>query len=70
MLKFYYIGVTTVQYREKHKDTGEMIEVAERLHALTRAHNVPLIINDRIDVALAVNAEGVHIGQDDMGIVL
>ena len=44
-----------------------MIEVAERLHALTRAHNVPLIINDRLDVALAVGAEGVHIGQDDMG---
>lgn len=59
-------GVTVVQYREKHKDTGAMIETAERLHALTRAHDVPLIINDRIDVALAVGAEGIHIGQDDM----
>ncbi|KAL1957191.1 hypothetical protein VTO42DRAFT_6225 [Malbranchea cinnamomea] len=61
-------GVTVVQYREKHSDTGVMIETAKRLHTLTKAHNVPLIINDRVDVALAVGAEGVHIGQDDMSV--
>ncbi|KAL9617446.1 MAG: hypothetical protein Q9160_007758 [Pyrenula sp. 1 TL-2023] len=59
-------GVTIVQYRDKHSDTGEMIAMAERLHAITQKHNVPLIINDRVDVALAVGAEGVHLGQDDM----
>jgi hypothetical protein len=60
-------GVTCVQYREKTSDTGHMIAVASKLHDITKRHNVPLLINDRIDVALAVGCEGVHIGQDDMG---
>ncbi len=42
------------------------IETARKLHQITSAHGVPLIINDRVDVALAVGAEGVHLGQDDM----
>ncbi|KAL2005450.1 hypothetical protein VTN00DRAFT_2661 [Thermoascus crustaceus] len=61
-------GVTVVQYRDKHSDTGVLIETAKKLHKLTQAHGVPLIINDRVDVALAVGAEGVHLGQDDMNI--
>jgi Thiamine monophosphate synthase len=60
-------GVTIVQLREKNCDTREFIEKARRLHAITKKYDVPLLINDRIDVALAVNCEGVHIGQDDMG---
>ena len=59
-------GVTLVQLREKDLDTGPFIELAHKVKALTRQFKVPLIINDRIDVALAIDAEGVHIGQDDM----
>ncbi|ODV73250.1 bifunctional thiamine phosphate synthase/hydroxyethylthiazole kinase [Cyberlindnera jadinii NRRL Y-1542] len=59
-------GVTIVQLREKHLDTGELIQKAERLHKITQNAGVPLIINDRIDVCLAMDAEGVHIGNDDM----
>ena len=43
-----------------------MIQVASELHKITKKHGVPLLINDRLDVCLAVGAEGVHIGQDDM----
>ena len=60
-------GVTVVQYREKKADTGEQIKVAQQLHTICKKYNVPLIINDRVDVVLAVGCEGVHIGQDDMG---
>lgn len=59
-------GATIVQLREKTLDTGAFLERAAAVHRLTRAHNVPLIINDRVDVALAIGAEGVHVGQDDM----
>lgn len=59
-------GTTLVQLREKDTDTGPFIEFALKVKELTRRFGVPLIINDRIDVALAVDAEGVHIGQDDM----
>ncbi|KAL2201299.1 Hydroxyethylthiazole kinase family-domain-containing protein [Corynascus similis CBS 632.67] len=59
-------GVTIVQLREKKGDTAEIIAKAQRLHQITRRYNVPLLINDRVDVALAVDCEGVHIGQDDM----
>ncbi|KAI0405362.1 Hydroxyethylthiazole kinase family-domain-containing protein [Xylaria palmicola] len=61
-------GVTCVQYRDKTSDTGVLVETARRLHAITRAHGVPLLVNDRADVALAVGCEGVHIGQDDIDI--
>lgn len=60
-------GVSLVQLREKTVDTGELVSIAKRLHELTKKYNVPLLINDRVDVALAVGCEGVHIGQDDMG---
>ena len=59
-------GVTLLQLREKEKTTREYIALAEKVHKLTRKYNIPLIIDDRIDVAMAVNAEGVHLGQSDM----
>ena len=59
-------GATIVQLREKNRTTREYIDLAEKVHALTKKYNVPLIIDDRIDVAMAVDAEGVHLGQSDM----
>ncbi|KXX74321.1 putative thiamine biosynthetic bifunctional enzyme [Madurella mycetomatis] len=59
-------GVTLVQLRDKTSDTGHLISTGRQLHEITRRYNVPLLINDRVDVALAVACEGVHIGQDDM----
>ncbi|MEJ5362646.1 MAG: thiamine phosphate synthase [Spirochaetota bacterium] len=59
-------GVDCVQIREKNIDTGEFVEIAKNIKYITRKYNVPVIINDRIDVALAVKADGVHLGQDDM----
>ena len=59
-------GVSMVQLREKQSSTRCFVEQAERLKRLLAAHKVPLIINDRVDVALAVQADGVHLGQDDM----
>ena len=59
-------GVTLLQLREKDKTTREYIDLANKVHALTKRYNVPLIIDDRVDVALAIDAEGVHVGQSDM----
>lgn len=59
-------GCTIVQLREKHTPTGEFVKLAKRLKAVLEPYGVPLIINDRIDVALAAGADGVHIGQSDM----
>lgn len=59
-------GVTLLQLREKEKTTREYIRLAERIHRLTKCYNVPLIIDDRVDVALASGAEGVHLGREDM----
>lgn len=59
-------GVTMVQLREKDCCTREFIDLATRLKHKLRSFNVPLIINDRLDVALAANADGLHIGQSDM----
>ena len=59
-------GVTVVQYRDKTSETADLIRTGKRLHAITQRNNVPLLVNDRIDVALAIGAEGVHIGQEDM----
>ena len=61
-------GVTLLQLREKDKTTREYISLAEKVHTLTKKYNVPLIIDDRVDVALAMGAEGVHLGQSDMPI--
>lgn len=59
-------GVTMVQLREKETSTGEFVTLARKLMSVLKPLNVPLIINDRVDVALAVDADGVHIGQSDM----
>ena len=59
-------GVTLLQLREKNKSTREYIELAEKVHVITKRYNVPLIIDDRVDVALAIDAEGVHVGANDM----
>ena len=63
-------GVSCVQLREKHCGTREFIEQARSIRNLLREKNIPLIINDRIDVALAAEADGVHLGQQDMPIDL
>ncbi len=63
-------GVTLLQLREKEKSTREYIELARKVHNITRKYNVPLIIDDRVDVALAINAEGVHVGQSDMPVAI
>ena len=59
-------GATIVQLREKDASTGEFIELARKLKEILKPAGVPLIINDRVDVALAADADGVHIGQSDM----
>ena len=61
-------GASRLQLREKGKTTREYISLAEKVHTLTKKYNVPLIIDDRVDVALAMGAEGVHLGQSDMPI--
>ena len=63
-------GVTLLQLREKEKTAREYIKIAEKVHNITKKYNVPLIIDDRVDVALAVDAEGVHLGQSDMPVRL
>lgn len=63
-------GVDCVQLREKDLDTRAFVEQAARLKKILDPLGVPLIINDRVDVALAVGAAGVHIGQSDMPVVL
>jgi thiamine-phosphate pyrophosphorylase len=59
-------GVRYVQLREKNVTTRFFVEEAIRLQLLLKPFRVPLVINDRVDVALAAGAEGVHLGQDDM----
>ena len=59
-------GVTMLQLREKNRSTREYIALAEKVHALTEKYGVPLIIDDRVDVVLAMGAEGVHLGAEDM----
>ena len=56
-----------MQYRDKMSETADLIRIAKELHEVTQEYQVPLLINDRVDVALAVGAEGVHLGQEDMG---
>ncbi len=59
-------GVTMVQVREKTAATRAFLDEARALRALLRGTGVPLIVNDRVDIALAVDADGVHVGQSDM----
>lgn len=59
-------GVSAVQLREKEASTREFVELGRKCQALLRPLGIPLLINDRLDVALAIGADGVHIGQSDM----
>jgi thiamine-phosphate pyrophosphorylase len=59
-------GVTLVQLREKEASTGEFYRIAREVMAVTSRHHVPLVINDRLDIALAVGAQGLHIGRSDL----
>lgn len=61
-------GVTLLQLREKNRTTRAYVALAEKVRALTKRYDVPLIIDDRVDVALAVDAEGVHLGVEDLPI--
>ncbi|MCR4823422.1 MAG: thiamine phosphate synthase [Treponema sp.] len=61
-------GATIIQLREKNRTSREYIHLAEKVHEISRSFNVPLVIDDRLDVALAVKSEGVHLGQSDMPI--
>ena len=59
-------GITLLQYRDKFSDTRALIDNAKRLKDALSGSNIPLLINDRVDVALAAGADGVHLGQNDM----
>jgi len=59
-------GVSMVQLREKTAPTRDFVDLARGLVARLRPRGVPVLINDRVDVALAADADGVHVGQDDM----
>lgn len=59
-------GVTMVQLREKEIDSREFLRIARRLKSLLTPLGVPLIINDRMDIALAAEADGIHVGQSDL----
>jgi thiamine-phosphate pyrophosphorylase len=61
-------GATLVQLRDKLSETRAMVETARAIKRALEPFNVPLVINDRIDVALAAGADGVHVGQDDMAV--
>lgn len=59
-------GATFIQLREKNSSFNEFLEIAKKIKAVTDKYKVPFVINDNIEVAKAVNADGVHIGQSDM----
>lgn len=61
-------GVTCVQLREKNLDEASFIEEAKKISVLCRQYNTPFIVNDNVNVATASNADGIHIGQEDMGL--
>ncbi|MDR0913128.1 MAG: thiamine phosphate synthase [Methanobrevibacter sp.] len=59
-------GVTIVQIREKYKNSRDFYNLAKSLKKITDKYNVPLIVNDRIDIAIAIDCAGVHLGQEDI----
>ncbi|MBR5513617.1 MAG: thiamine phosphate synthase [Ruminococcus sp.] len=63
-------GVTLIQLREKERTTREYLSLAEKVHEIAKRYEIPLIIDDRVDIAIAVNAEGVHVGQSDMPVAI
>ena len=63
-------GATLVQLREKKISSKEYLELAQRVKEVTDRQHIPLIINDRIDIALAIDADGVHLGPEDLPVTL
>lgn len=63
-------GITLVQLREKNRTTKEYIDLANKVKVMTDRYDLPLLIDDRLDVAMAVDAAGVHVGADDMPVAL
>lgn len=63
-------GVTLLQIREKERSTREYLQLAQQVHTIAQRYHVPLLVDDRVDVALAMDAEGVHVGQSDMPVWL
>ncbi len=63
-------GATLLQLREKNKSTKDYMDLANKVHTITKKYQVPLIIDDRVDVALAVDAEGVHVGASDLPVAI
>jgi thiamine-phosphate pyrophosphorylase len=61
-------GAQMIQYRDKESDDDNFFYVASKLNTICRSRNIPLIINDRVEIALKLNADGVHLGQEDMPI--
>ena len=61
-------GVTLVQLREKERSGKDFYSLAKKVKAITDTYDIPLIINDRVDIALAIDAAGVHLGQNDLPI--
>ena len=59
-------GTSIVQIREKTASTKDFYELALKVKEITQKYDVPLLINDRLDIAIAIDSDGVHIGQDDM----
>ncbi|MCS6920209.1 MAG: thiamine phosphate synthase [Fimbriimonadales bacterium] len=63
-------GARILQLRDKHASTRQLVHIGRELRSLTRQYGATLIVNDRLDVALAIEADGVHLGQDDMPLPL
>lgn len=63
-------GADTIQFRQKNGSTRKLVDIAQQMQRTCTHHDVPLIINDRADIALAVGAKGVHFGQDDMPVAI
>lgn len=63
-------SLSLIQLREKERTTREYLSLAEKVHVIAQRYRVPLIIDDRVDIALAMGAEGVHVGQSDMPVAL
>lgn len=59
-------GVTTVQLRRKHDDGAQLVELGRAIRKLTREYGALYIVNDRVDIALLTDADGVHVGQSDI----
>ncbi|MEA3560296.1 MAG: thiamine phosphate synthase [Candidatus Omnitrophota bacterium] len=59
-------GATTIQLRDKHSSARQLTKIGRELRKLTKKYNVNFIINDRLDIALAVDADGIHLGQEDL----